>query len=36
MKVCVAGEGAQGLTHLQALRAFDDVEVVSLAGGIAA
>ena len=36
MKVCVAGEGAQGLTHLQALRTFDDVEVVSLAGGIAA
>ena len=29
MKVCVAGEGAQGLTHSQALRAFDDVEVVS-------
>ena len=35
MKVCVAGEGAQGLTHLQALRTFNDVEVVSLAGGIA-
>ena len=35
MKVCVAGEGAQGLTHLQALRTFSDIEVASLAGGIA-
>lgn len=35
MHICVAGEGAQGLTHLQALQSLDDVEVVSLAGGIA-
>lgn len=35
MKICVAGEGAQGLTHLEALQSIEDVEVVSLAGGIA-
>ena len=33
MKICLAGEGAQGLTHMQALRALGDVEVVTLAGG---
>lgn len=36
MKVCLAGEGAQGLTHIQALRSIEGVEVVTLAGGIAA
>ncbi len=36
MKVCLAGEGAQGLTHMQVLRQMKDVEVVTLAGGIAA
>ena len=36
MKVCLVGEGAQGLTHMEALRGMDGVEVVSLAGGIAA
>jgi 2-hydroxy-4-carboxymuconate semialdehyde hemiacetal dehydrogenase len=36
MKICVAGEGAQGLTHLEALQSIEDVEVVSLAGGILA
>ena len=36
MKVCLVGEGAQGLTHMEALRGMDAVEVVSLAGGIAA
>ena len=34
MKVCVAGEGAFGQKHLDALRAIPDVEVVSLAGGV--
>lgn len=36
MKICLAGEGAQGITHMQALREMQDVEVVSLAGGIEA
>ncbi len=36
MKICLAGEGAQGLTHMEALREIEGVEVVSLAGGIAA
>ena len=36
MKVCLAGEGAQGLTHVEALREMEDVEVVTLAGGIEA
>ena len=34
MKVCLAGEGAQGFTHMEALSARDDVEVITLAGGI--
>ena len=34
MKICLAGEGAQGLTHMEALTEMADVEVVSLAGGI--
>ncbi|MCY3763339.1 MAG: Gfo/Idh/MocA family oxidoreductase [Gemmatimonadetes bacterium] len=36
MKVCLVGEGAQGLTHMEALGGMEGVEVVSLAGGIAA
>ena len=36
MKVCLAGEGAQGLTHMEALVEMEDVEVVTLAGGIEA
>ena len=34
MKVCVAGEGAFGNKHLEALQAIDDVEVVALVGGV--
>ena len=33
MKLCVAGEGAFGNKHLDALAAIDDVEVVALVGG---
>jgi 2-hydroxy-4-carboxymuconate semialdehyde hemiacetal dehydrogenase len=36
MKICVAGEGAFGQKHVEALRAIPDVEIVSLAGGVAA
>ncbi len=36
MKICVAGEGAFGVKHLEALAKIDGVEVVSLAGGVAA
>ena len=36
MKVCLAGEGAQGLTHMEAFTEMADVEVVTLAGGIEA
>ena len=32
MKICLVGEGAQGLTHIEALREMEDVEIVSLAG----
>jgi 2-hydroxy-4-carboxymuconate semialdehyde hemiacetal dehydrogenase len=35
MKICLAGQGAFGIKHLEALRAIPDVEVVSLAGGSA-
>lgn len=35
MKICLAGEGAMGETHMKALSALPDVEVVTLAGGIA-
>jgi 2-hydroxy-4-carboxymuconate semialdehyde hemiacetal dehydrogenase len=34
VKVVVAGEGAFGVKHLEALASIPDVEVVSLAGGI--
>lgn len=33
MKICVAGAGAFGQKHLQAIAAIDGVEVVSLVGG---
>ena len=35
MKICVAGEGAFGNKHLEALAKIDDVEVASLVGGVA-
>ena len=34
MKICMIGEGAQAETHMQALQSIDDVEVVTVAGGI--
>ncbi|MEM7018904.1 MAG: Gfo/Idh/MocA family oxidoreductase [Pseudomonadota bacterium] len=34
MKICVAGEGAFGNKHLDALATIDEVEVVSLVGGV--
>jgi len=34
MKICLAGEGAQGITHMQALRNMEGIEVVTLTGGI--
>jgi len=36
MKICMVGEGAQGVTHIEALKKMEDVEVVSVAGGIEA
>jgi 2-hydroxy-4-carboxymuconate semialdehyde hemiacetal dehydrogenase len=36
MKIALAGQGAFGIKHLEALANIDDVEVVSLAGGSAA
>ena len=36
MKVCLVGEGAQGVTHINTLKELDDIEVVTLAGGIRA
>ena len=36
MKICLAGEGAQGLTHIEELQKMADVEVVTLAGGLEA
>src|SRR5690349_21373709 len=35
MKICVAGEGAFGNKHLEALAKIDGVEVASLVGGMA-
>ena len=35
MKICLAGEGAMGVNHMKALKTIEDVEVVSLAGGLA-
>ena len=36
MKICLAGEGAQGTTHIEALQGISGVEVVTLAGGVEA
>ena len=36
LKICLAGEGAMGQTHIKTLKQIDGVEVVSLAGGIEA
>ncbi|HEY8950625.1 MAG TPA: Gfo/Idh/MocA family oxidoreductase [Rhizomicrobium sp.] len=36
MKICLAGEGAIGVKHLEAISKIDGVEVASLAGGDAA
>ena len=33
MRICVAGQGAFGIKHLEALQKIDGIEVVSLAGG---
>jgi 2-hydroxy-4-carboxymuconate semialdehyde hemiacetal dehydrogenase len=33
MKICVAGQGAFGIKHLEAISKIDGIEVVSLAGG---
>jgi 2-hydroxy-4-carboxymuconate semialdehyde hemiacetal dehydrogenase len=33
MKICVAGQGAFGIKHIEAIRNIPDVEVVTLAGG---
>ena len=35
MRICLAGEGAFGNKHLDALAGIEDVEVVSLVGGVA-
>jgi 2-hydroxy-4-carboxymuconate semialdehyde hemiacetal dehydrogenase len=35
MKICLAGEGAMGVNHMKALKTIEDVEVTSLAGGLA-
>jgi 2-hydroxy-4-carboxymuconate semialdehyde hemiacetal dehydrogenase len=35
MKICLVGEGAQGETHMKALEEIGEVEVVTIAGGIA-
>jgi 2-hydroxy-4-carboxymuconate semialdehyde hemiacetal dehydrogenase len=34
IKLCLAGEGAMGLNHIKALKTLEDVEVVTLAGGV--
>ena len=34
MKICLVGEGAQGETYMEALSEFNDIDVVSLAGGL--
>jgi 2-hydroxy-4-carboxymuconate semialdehyde hemiacetal dehydrogenase len=33
MKICVAGQGAFGIKHLEAIRSIPGIEVVTLAGG---
>ena len=34
MKICLAGEGAQGATYMNSFQSIEQVEVVSLAGGL--
>ena len=34
MKICMVGEGAFANKHLDALEKIDDVEVVSICGGV--
>jgi 2-hydroxy-4-carboxymuconate semialdehyde hemiacetal dehydrogenase len=36
MKICLAGEGAQGISHAEVLQDIEGVEIDTLAGGIAA
>ena len=36
MKICLAGEGAQGISHADALQGIEGIEIDTLAGGIAA
>ena len=36
MRICLAGEGAQGISHADVLQDIEGVEIVTLAGGIAA
>jgi len=36
MKICLAGEGAQGISHADVLQDIEGVEIDTLAGGIAA
>jgi len=36
MRVCMVGEGAQGITHMESLRKLGGVEVVTVAGGLEA
>src|SRR5947209_8296018 len=33
MKICLAGQGAFGIKHLEAIQKIEGIEVVSLAGG---
>jgi len=33
MKICVAGQGAFGIKHIEAIRNIPGIEVVTLAGG---
>ena len=34
LKVCLAGEGAQGATYMESIQQIAGIEVVSLVGGI--
>jgi 2-hydroxy-4-carboxymuconate semialdehyde hemiacetal dehydrogenase len=34
MKICLVGEGAQGLTHIEVLKKMENVEVATVAGGL--
>jgi 2-hydroxy-4-carboxymuconate semialdehyde hemiacetal dehydrogenase len=33
MKICIAGQGAFGIKHIEAIRNIPDIEIVTLAGG---